>query len=41
VQRIWRDCHVAARRSVVLPQLSLETYGKALLGIEQHVTPII
>jgi 3-hydroxy-9,10-secoandrosta-1,3,5(10)-triene-9,17-dione monooxygenase len=41
MQRIWRDSNVAARHAVVLPQVSMETYGKALLGIEHHVTPII
>lgn len=41
MQRIWRDSNVAARHAVILPQVSLETYGKALLGIEHHITPII
>lgn len=41
LQRIWRDSNVAARHAVVLPQVSLETYGKALLGIDEHITPII
>jgi len=41
LQRIWRDSNVAARHAVTLPQVSLETYGKALLGVEPHITPII
>lgn len=41
LQRIWRDSNVAARHAVVLPQVSLETYGKALLGVQEHITPII
>jgi 3-hydroxy-9,10-secoandrosta-1,3,5(10)-triene-9,17-dione monooxygenase len=41
LQRIWRDSNVAARHAVILPQVSMETYGKALLGIDQHITGII
>ena len=41
MQRIWRDSSVAARHAVVLPQVSLETYGKALLGIEEHITALL
>jgi 3-hydroxy-9,10-secoandrosta-1,3,5(10)-triene-9,17-dione monooxygenase len=36
LQRIWRDSNVAARHAVILPQVSLETYGKALLGIDEQ-----
>lgn len=41
LQRIWRDSNVGARHAVMLPQVSLETYGKALLGIDAHITPIL
>lgn len=41
MQRIWRDSNVAARHAVILPQVSMETYGKALLGIDDHITQIL
>jgi 3-hydroxy-9,10-secoandrosta-1,3,5(10)-triene-9,17-dione monooxygenase len=41
LQRIWRDSNVAARHAVILPQVSMETYGKALLGLDQHITAIL
>ncbi|MBT1193222.1 oxidoreductase [Rhodococcoides kroppenstedtii] len=43
LQRIWRDSNVGARHAVMLPRVSVETYGKALLGAElhDHITPII
>ncbi len=41
LQRIWRDSNIAARHATTLPQVSLETYGKALLGVHEHITPIV
>ena len=43
LQRIWRDSNVGARHAVMLPRVSIETYGKALLGFDlhDHITPII
>jgi 3-hydroxy-9,10-secoandrosta-1,3,5(10)-triene-9,17-dione monooxygenase len=41
LQRIWRDSNVGARHAVVLPQVSTETYGKALLGRVDHITALI
>ena len=41
MQRIWRDSNVASRHAVMLPQVSMETYGKALLGRRDHITAII
>ncbi len=41
LQRIWRDAAVASRHAVVLPPIGYELYGKALLGIENEVTPLI
>jgi alkylation response protein AidB-like acyl-CoA dehydrogenase len=41
LQRIWRDSAVAARHAVVLPAVGYEVYGKALLGREDHITPLV
>ncbi len=41
MQRLWRDSAVAARHAVVAPQISYEVYGKALLGREDHITPLV
>jgi alkylation response protein AidB-like acyl-CoA dehydrogenase len=41
LQRIWRDSSVAARHAVVLPAVGYELYGKALLGREDHITPLV
>lgn len=41
LQRIWRDSSVAARHAVVLPVVGYEIYGKALLGREDHITPLV
>ena len=41
LQRIWRDSATAARHSAVNPQINYEIYGKALLGIEENITPFI
>ena len=41
LQRIWRDSATAARHAVVSPQVSYEAYGKALLGVEDNITPLI
>ena len=40
MQRIWRDFAVAARHAVVLPVVGYEVYGKALLDVENSVTPL-
>ena len=39
LQRLWRDSAVAARHAVILPQVSFEVYGKALLGVKDQITP--
>ncbi|AXB44761.1 acyl-CoA dehydrogenase family protein [Amycolatopsis albispora] len=39
VQRIWRDASVAARHGMLVPQVNLEIYGAALLGVPNTVTP--
>ncbi|WP_103384531.1 acyl-CoA dehydrogenase family protein [Pseudonocardia dioxanivorans] len=41
LQRIWRDSAVAARHAVVSPVVGYEVYGKALLGVEQTITPLV
>jgi len=41
LQRIWRDVHVASHHAITEWQVNLEIYGKALLGIEPNITPLI
>lgn len=41
LQRIWRDSAVAARHAIVLPAVNYEVYGKALLGREDQITPLV
>jgi alkylation response protein AidB-like acyl-CoA dehydrogenase len=41
LQRIWRDSNVAARHAVVSPAIGYEVYGKALLGVEEKITPLV
>jgi len=41
LQRIWRDANVAGRHAVASPGIAMEVYGKALLGVEESVTPLV
>jgi len=41
LQRLWRDTAVASRHAVILPPIGYEVYGKALLGVENTVTPLV
>lgn len=41
LQRIWRDANVAARHAVVQPSIGKEVYGKALLGVDEKVSPMV
>nr|WP_237556359.1 acyl-CoA dehydrogenase family protein [Streptomyces sp. SID5914] len=41
LQRIWRDSSTAARHAIASPGISTEAYGRALLGIEEQMTPIV
>ncbi|MCC3767882.1 acyl-CoA dehydrogenase family protein [Streptomyces sp. UNOC14_S4] len=41
LQRIWRDANAAGRHAVATPAVGLEIYGKALLGIEEQITPFL
>lgn len=40
-QRLWRDLQTASRHAVVNTDISREIYGKALLGIDPQVSPLI
>lgn len=41
LQRIWRDLETGSRHAVVNPAIASELYGRALLGVEEQVTPLI
>ena len=41
LQRIWRDSATAARHALVAPAINSEIYGKALLGRDDQLTPLI
>jgi alkylation response protein AidB-like acyl-CoA dehydrogenase len=41
LQRIWRDSSTGARHALVAPALGYEVYGKALLGVEDTITPLV
>jgi 3-hydroxy-9,10-secoandrosta-1,3,5(10)-triene-9,17-dione monooxygenase len=41
MQRLWRDVHVASRHAITSWSVNLEIYGKALLGIEPNISPLI
>ncbi|WP_405771881.1 acyl-CoA dehydrogenase family protein [Streptomyces sp. NBC_00080] len=41
LQRIWRDQETGSRHAVINPAIANELYGRALLGIEEQVTPLI
>ncbi|WP_059005707.1 acyl-CoA dehydrogenase family protein [Streptomyces specialis] len=41
LQRIWRDANTAARHAVAAPMVGMEVYGKALLGVEERITPLV
>lgn len=41
MQRLWRDSNTAARHAIVLQPVGEEIYGKALLGLENTITPLV
>ncbi|MER6026256.1 acyl-CoA dehydrogenase family protein [Streptomyces sp. NPDC001851] len=41
LQRIWRDLGTGTRHAMVNPAIATEMYGRALLGIEDQITPLI
>lgn len=41
LQRLWRDSAVGARHAWAVPGVAVESYGKALLGREDHITSFL
>lgn len=41
LQRIWRDSATAGRHAVIDPAVNVETYGKALMGVDDHITVLL
>jgi 3-hydroxy-9,10-secoandrosta-1,3,5(10)-triene-9,17-dione monooxygenase len=41
LQRIWRDLETGSRHAMINPAVSAELYGRALLGVEEQVTPLL
>jgi alkylation response protein AidB-like acyl-CoA dehydrogenase len=41
IQRMWRDANVASRHAMLASGPDLEIYGRALLGVEGNITPIL
>ena len=41
LQRIWRDSATGARHAIVSPTVNYEIYGKALLGVDESITPMV
>ena len=41
LQRIWRDSATGARHAIVAPTVNYEIYGKALLGVDESITPMV
>lgn len=41
IQRMWRDANVATRHAMLAAGPDLEMYGRALLGVEGNITPVI
>ncbi|MEU6672457.1 acyl-CoA dehydrogenase family protein [Streptomyces sp. NPDC046727] len=41
LQRMWRDLETGTRHAMINPAIATEMYGRALLGIEDQITPLI
>ncbi len=41
LQRIWRDANVGARHAILQPTVLKEMYGKALLGVDEQISPLV
>jgi alkylation response protein AidB-like acyl-CoA dehydrogenase len=41
LQRIWRDANVSTRHAIFSTAANLELYGRALLGLDGNITPLI
>jgi len=41
LQRMWRDVNIASRHALLATDLSFEIYGRALLGVEGDISPLV
>jgi alkylation response protein AidB-like acyl-CoA dehydrogenase len=41
IQRMWRDANVATRHAMLATAPDLEMYGRALVGVEGNIAPVI
>ncbi|MFK0290460.1 acyl-CoA dehydrogenase family protein [Streptomyces sp. NPDC090442] len=41
LQRIWRDLETGSRHAMINPAIAHEIYGRALLGVEDQISPLI
>jgi 3-hydroxy-9,10-secoandrosta-1,3,5(10)-triene-9,17-dione monooxygenase len=41
LQRLWRDLETASRHAVLNSGIAREAYGRALMGIDEQITPIL
>jgi hypothetical protein len=41
LQRMWRDVNVASRHALLATDPAFEIYGRALLGVEGKITPLV
>ncbi|MNC99923.1 p-hydroxyphenylacetate 3-hydroxylase, oxygenase component [compost metagenome] len=41
LQRLWRDLEMASRHALISPEIAQEIYGRALLGVEEQMTPLV
>jgi hypothetical protein len=41
IQRMWRDASIATRHALLTTDPGFEIYGRALLGVEGNISPLI
>jgi len=41
LQRMWRDVNIASRHALLATDPAFEIYGRALLGVECNITPLV
>ena len=41
LQRYWRDANTAARHAGLYPVVGYEVFGKSLLGVDEHISPMV
>jgi 3-hydroxy-9,10-secoandrosta-1,3,5(10)-triene-9,17-dione monooxygenase len=41
MQQYWRDANTAARHAGLNPVVGYEIFGKALLGVEERISPFV